>query len=102
MKNKLIKKEDVLDIVQKLFLQEHETLKAHPKNEQNIIGNKLAVIGIELAAQIKELKPIKLRKLFLQSKIKVSTSIDRFKLGRNYSRVRYFNRESNKKSNKRI
>ncbi len=51
----LLKREEVLEVIDTLFLQEHITLRAHPKNEQNIIGSKLVVVEIELKRLIKEL-----------------------------------------------
>ncbi len=55
MQNKFIKREEVIELIENHFLQEHVTLKAHPKNEQNIIGSKLVVIEIELKKLIKNL-----------------------------------------------
>ena len=54
-KSALLKREEVLEVIDTLFLQEHITLRAHPKNEQNIIGSKLVVVEIELKRLIKEL-----------------------------------------------
>ena len=55
MKKQLIEKVEVLRVIKDLFTQEHKTLKAHPINEQNIIGSKLLVIEIELRKLIKNL-----------------------------------------------
>ena len=44
-----------MEVIKNLFMQEIITLKAHPQNEQMIIGNKLTVIEIELKKLIKEL-----------------------------------------------
>jgi RNA binding exosome subunit len=62
MQNELIEKREVLEAIKDLFRQEHETLKKHPINEQNIIGNKLTVIEIELKQLIKELTVIEILK----------------------------------------
>ena len=51
----LIHKNDVLQVVRELFKDERLTLRSHPRSEQFIIGNKLAVIEIELKKQIKNL-----------------------------------------------
>lgn len=55
MQNKLIEKREVLEVIKDLFMEEHKTLKRQSVNEQNIIGNKLTVIEIELKKRIKEL-----------------------------------------------
>lgn len=62
MQNKLIEKGEVIEIIKNLFTEEHETLKKHPINEQNIIGNKITVIEIELKKRIKELSVIEIIK----------------------------------------
>jgi hypothetical protein len=55
MQKQLIEKEEVLQVITDLFTEEFKTLKAHPINEQNIIGSKLTVILIELKKRIKTL-----------------------------------------------
>lgn len=60
--NKLIEKREALEIIKSLFMDEHERLKRHPLNEQNIIGSKLTVIEIELKKLIKKLTFIEIKK----------------------------------------
>lgn len=52
---KLLKRKEVIQVIEDLFLQEHITLRSHPKNEQTLLGAKLVVLEIELKKLIKEL-----------------------------------------------
>lgn len=56
MQNRFIPRREVLEVIKILFMEEHQRLQLHPINEQNIIGNKLTVIEIELKKLIKGLK----------------------------------------------
>ena len=55
MNAKNIYKKQVLDIIKYVFSQERQALKGHPVAEQNVIGNKLAVIEIELRKLVKDI-----------------------------------------------
>jgi len=77
MQKKLIEKGEVLEVIKNFFMQEHEMLKVHPVNEQNIIGNKLTVLEIELKKLIK--------------------GLTFRKISSKYRRVRKFNKRTNLK-----
>ena len=50
-----ISKKQVLDIIKNVFSQERQALRGQPVPEQIVIGNKLAVIEIELKKQVKDI-----------------------------------------------
>lgn len=61
----LIHKDAVLHAIRELFKEERLALKSQSQFEQNIIGNKLAVIEIELKKQIKYL-PVTVNEMTVQ------------------------------------